>query len=201
MGDIRDVHVIRATAYGNEGLLSKAATEYRAALKFTPNDGMLRLGLGNALFSLRRYHAAINELDLAAQYDPDDPTPYALLARCYASLQDRAQTIHFAELAEKHAQSSPGPEQSQIYVDTGEALDELGDQNAAMDRFRRALDVKGSDRVGVRLAIAQLMAQQNRPEDAERQIALALMEAEAGETAPPSGMQYVAAADVFRSAA
>lgn len=199
MGNIRDVHVIRATAYGNEGLLSKAATEYRAALKFTPNDGMLRLGLGNALLSLRRYHAAIDELDLAAQYAADDPTPYALLARCYANLQDRGQTLRFAQLAEQHAQSSPGPLQSQIFVDTGEAFDELGDQNAAMDRFRRALGVKGSDRVGVRLAIAQLMAQQNRPEDAERQIALALMEAEAGVTAPPGGMQYVAAADVFRS--
>ena len=199
MGNIRDVHVIRATAFGNEGLLSKATTEYRAALKFTPNDGMLRLGLGNALLALRRYHAAIDELDLAAQYEPDDPTPYALLARCYASLQDRAQTIRFAELAEKHAQSSPGPEQSQIFVDTGEALDELGDENAAMDRFRRALNVKGSDRVGVRLAIAQLMARQNHPQDAERQIALALMEAEAGDTAPPGGMQYVAAADVFRT--
>ncbi len=199
MGDIRDVHVIRATAYGNEGLEAKAATEYRAALKFTPDDGKLRLGLGNALLSLRRYHAAIDELDLAAQYAPDDPGPYALLARCYARLQDRAQTLRFAELAETHAQSLSGPEQSLVFVDTGEAFSELGDQSAAMDRFRKALDVKGSDRVGVRLAIAQLMAQQGRPDDAERQIALALMEAEAGDTAPPNGMQYVAAADVFRT--
>lgn len=199
MGDIRDVHVIRATAYGNEGMLSKAATEYRAALKFTPKDGALRLGLGNALLSLRRYHAAIDELDLAAQYSPDNPTPYALLARCYGNLQDRPQTTRFAVMAEKRALSSPGPEQSQIFIDTGEAFDDLGDQDAAMSRFSSALSVKGSDRVGVRLAIAQLMAQQNHPEDAERQIALALMEAEAGETAPPTGMQYIAAADVFRS--
>lgn len=199
MGNIRDVHVIRATAYGNEGMLSKAATEYRAALKFTPNDGKLRLGLGNALLSLRRYHTAINELELAAQYAPDDPTPYALLARCYANLKDRAQTIHFAQLAEQRAQSSPGPQQSQIFVDTGKAFDQLGDQDAAMSRFSRALNVQGSDRVGVRLAIAQLMAEQERSEDAERQIALAIMEAETGETAPPNGMQYVAAADVFRS--
>lgn len=200
MGNIRDVHVIRATAFGDEGLLSKAATEYRAALKFTPNDGMLRLGLGNTLLSLRRYHAAIDELDLAAQYEPNDPAPYALLARAYANLQDHAQTLHFAELAEQHAQSAPGPERSQIFVDTGEAFDLLGDQTAAMNRFTRALEVKDSDRVGVRLAIAQLMVQQNHPEEAERQIALGLMEAEAGDTAPPTGMQYIAAADVFRSA-
>ena len=61
-----------------------------------------------------------------------------------------------------------------FYVSTGEALSTLGDQDAAMERFRKALGLPGSDRVGVRLAIAQLMAQQGHREDAERQIALAL---------------------------
>jgi hypothetical protein len=68
-----------------------------------------------------------------------------------------------------------------------------------MERFRKALAALDSDRVGVRLAIAQLMAEQGHSEDAERQIALAQMEGEAGETAPPSGSQFIAAADVFRS--
>ncbi len=199
MGDIRDVHVIRATAYANQALLSKAVVEYRAALKFTPNDGMLHLGLGNALLSLRHYHAAIDELQLAAKFTPDDPHSYALLASCYAELDDRQQTVHFAELAEKHSLSSSGVEQSQILVTTGEALLDLGDEAAAMSRFSRALLVKGSDRVGVRLAIAGLMAHKEHAEDAERQIALAVMEAEAGETAAPTGKQYIAAADVFSS--
>ena len=131
MGDMLDLHIIRANAYANEDLLSNAATEYRAALKFTPNDGSLRLGLGNALLGLRRYHAAIDELDLAAQDSPTNPEPYALLAQCYASLQDRTQAIHFAELAEQRVQSSPGPMQSKVYLNTGEALSHLGDQSAA----------------------------------------------------------------------
>ena len=67
-----------------------------------------------------------------------------------------------------------------------------------MERFQKALTAPDSDRVSVRLAIAQLMAQQSRAEDAGRQIALALMEAEAGETLPPTGEQLVEAADVFR---
>jgi tetratricopeptide (TPR) repeat protein len=199
MGDIRDVHVIRATAYARENLLSKAIAEYRAALRFTPRDGALRLGLGNSLLALRRYHEAIAELEQAAQDSPEDPTPDALLARGYADLNDRPQTIHFATIAEQRAQSSPGPVQSQTFVTTGEALSELGDQAGAMDRFSKALEVKGSDRVGVRMAIAQLMTQQNRPQAAERQIALGLMEAEAGDTAPPTGSEYIAAADIFRS--
>ncbi len=199
MGDVRDVHVIRATAYASQALLARAVPEYRAALRFTPNDGPLHMGLGNALLGLRRYHDALAELQLAVKYEPGDPNPYALLARCYAELDDRQHTVQYAELAEKHALSSPGPEQSEILVSAGEALLDLGDESAAMERFSRALSVKGSDRVGVRLAIAGLMAHQDRAEDAERQIGLAVMEAEAGETAPPTATQYIAAADVFRS--
>ena len=58
MGDSEFVHVIRATAYGRQGMLTKAISEYHAALKFAPNDGSLHLGLGNALFAEKRYHDA-----------------------------------------------------------------------------------------------------------------------------------------------
>jgi tetratricopeptide (TPR) repeat protein len=95
------------------------------------------------------------------------------------------------QLAEQHANrlcypSFARPTQSEIYISTGEALSTLGDHAAAMDRFRKALTAPGSDRVGVRLAIAQLMAEQGHSEDAERQIALAQMEGEAGDAAPPT---------------
>jgi len=51
---------------------------------------------------------------------------------------------------------------AQIFLLTGEALSQLGDRTAAMERFRRALTLPGSDRVGVRLAIAEVMAQKNQ---------------------------------------
>jgi tetratricopeptide (TPR) repeat protein len=205
MGDFRDVHLIRATAYGREGLLPKAVTEYRAALKFTPDDPAIHLGLGNALFTERHFDEAINELRTAEKASPADANVDALLAQSYANLHDREQTLHYVQLAEEHARSAQvvtgsleEPLESAILVSTGEALGTLGEQTAAMERFKRALEVKRSNRVAVRLAIAQVMQQQGHQEDAERQIALALMEAEAGETAPPSGSQYIAAADVFR---
>jgi tetratricopeptide (TPR) repeat protein len=205
MGDSRDVHVIRATAYGREDLLAKAAVEYRSALKFTPNDAALHLGLGNALFAERRYHDAIDELLIAEKSSPEAAETDALLARSYANLQNREETLQYVRLAELHASSAPPPAndweepiQSSILVSTGEALSTLGDEKAAMDRFRRALETPKSNRLGVRLAIAQLMEQQNRSDDAERQIALAMMEAKAGETSAPSGSQFIAAADVFR---
>jgi Flp pilus assembly protein TadD len=204
LGDSRDIHVIRATAYGREDMLTKAATEYRAALKFTPNDGALHLGLGNTFFASRRYHDAIEELQIAQKLSPENAKVYALLARSYANLQDRNQTLHFVQLADLHSESAPtagsssDSRRSDIFVSTGEALSTIGDRSAAMEYFRKALETPGSNRIDVRLAIANLVAEQGHSEDAERQVALALMEAEAGETAPPSGIQFIAAADVFR---
>ncbi len=202
MGDSQFVHVIRATAYGRMGMLTKAVDEYHAALKFAPNDGTLHLGLGNALFAERRYHDAVNELLIAQKLLPENPVVYGLLARAYAEQQDRRHTMQYVQLAEQHAQESANaanPAQlSEIYVATGQALSTIGDQKGAMERFRKALSTPHSDRVAVRLAIAHLMAQQNHTEDAERQIALAFMEAQAGTTAPATGSEYVQAADIFR---
>ena len=205
LGDSRDIHVIRATAYGRVDMLTKAAAEYRAALKITPNDAALHLGLGDTLFSEREYREAIRELRASERLSPRNPDTCALLARSYANLKDRPEALHYVELAEKYADSSDdsgassGSERSNILVSTGDALSTLGDNSAAMDRFRIALTIPRSNRFGVRLAIAQLMAQQNHSADAERQIALAMMEAEARETPPPSGNQYIAASDVFSS--
>jgi tetratricopeptide (TPR) repeat protein len=205
LGDSRDIHMIRATAYGRQHMLAKAADEYRAALKFTPDDGTLHLGVGNTLFAEQKYHDAIAELEIAVKDSPDDADTYALLARSYANLQDRDQALRYVRLAEQTALDAPvsatNPESGlgEIYISTGEALITLGDHDAAMERFRKALAEPGSDRVGVRLAIAQLMAEQGHSEDSERQIALAQMEGEAGATAPPTGSQFIAAADVLRS--
>jgi tetratricopeptide (TPR) repeat protein len=205
MGDSKDLHVIRATAYGREGMLTKAEVEFRAALKFAPDDGAIHAGLGNALFSEHRYHDAVDELNTAAKDAPDNATTYALLARAYASLGQRDQTIANAQKAEKLAQGAPIPDndvqeplQSTIYVATGEAYSTLGEDKAAMDRFKLALDTPKSNRVSVRLAIARLMEQKGHEDDAERQIGLALMEAGAGETHPVSGAQFVQVADLFR---
>jgi tetratricopeptide (TPR) repeat protein len=205
LGDSEALHLIRGTAYGQRGQLTKAATEYRLALKFSPNDPSLHLALAGVLYSERRYHDSIGELQVAQGLAPTDATVYALLARSYAQLGDRDQTLRNVQLAEQNAQlmptkpNKPGSGPSSIYLSTGSALSVLGDQDAAMERYRKALTTPQSDRIGVRLAIAQVMARQGRADDAKRQIALALMEAEAGETQPATGEQLIEAADVFRS--
>jgi predicted Zn-dependent protease len=206
MGDSKNVHVIRATAFGREGMLTKAATEYKAALKFTPDDPALHLGLAGTLFGSRRYHDAIDELKVAEKYGPDNPAIPAMLARSYAFLGKRDETFQYVQVAEKLAAAAPPSNnpyaesvQSETYISTGQALGELGDNKAAMDRYRRALELPQANRVSVRLAIAQTMAQQDRNDDAQREVALAMMEAATGDSLPPTGGQYIQAADIFRS--
>jgi tetratricopeptide (TPR) repeat protein len=210
LGDSKALHVIRATGYGREGMLGKAVDEYQAALKFTPDDGTLYLGLGSTYFAERKYHEAVDQLETAGKYLPDNAEVYAMEARAYAGLQDRAQTMHAIELAEAAAVKMPensgdpnpadltGSPISAIYLQTGQALSALGDDKAAMGRYSRALVAPHANRAGVRLAIAQMMAQQDHPQDAERQIALAQMEAQAGDTQPMTGAQYIEAAGVLQ---
>jgi len=207
LGDSELLHLIRATAYGRQGLSAKAAEEYRAALKFDPKDGSLYLGLANIYMADRQYREALAQLQQAQQFLPDDPSIYALSARADAELHDRDQALKNIQLAEKYAKEKPNDANasdparnnlSDVYVSTGETLSTLGDQKGAMVRFSEALQTPHSNRVDVRLAIASLMAQQDRSADAERQIALAQMEVEAGDTVPPTGDQYIEAANVLQ---
>jgi tetratricopeptide (TPR) repeat protein len=214
MGDSMPIHLIRATAYGQNGMLLKSAGEYRAALKYSPNNGDLHLALGETLYGQRRYHEAIDELQVAQKLSPNDDVIYAQLARAYAQLKDRAETLRYVQLAEQSSQTTQltatrSQNESRVLVSTGQALSLLGDQKGAMERFERALAAAGlatadhaprdNDRINIRLAIAQLMASQGQLDDARRQIALALMEGQTDETLPATGQQLIEAADIFLS--
>jgi tetratricopeptide (TPR) repeat protein len=195
------IYLIRATAYGQNGMLTKSAGEYRTALKLTPNDGGLHLALGDTLYGQRQYREAIEELKVAQRLSPDNDVIYAQLARAYAQLPDREQTLLYVQRAEQpvqqHIAADQQPGKSRVLVSTGQALGMMGDQKGAMERFEKALAIPDSDRISVRLAIAQLMASEGRPNDAQRQIALALMEGQTEETLPATGEQLMEAADIF----
>jgi len=208
LGESQAVHLIRATAYGQQGLLAKAVTEYRTAIRYTPNDAALHLALANALYTERHFHESVDELTIAQKLAPDNVMVYAWLARSWAELDNPAETMQYVKIAEQRAMLKPasatasgrpgGPEAAQIFLLTGESLSTLGDHTAAMERYRRALTLPGSDRVGVRLAIAEAMEQKNQTQDARREVALAMMEAESGETTLPTGAQMIQVGDIFR---
>src|SRR6201995_5786657 len=157
LGDSEQLHVIRGTADGQRGQVVKASKENRLAFKLSPDDPSLHVALAGVLYPARRYHESIDELGIAQKLAPNDANTYALLARAYAQLGDREQTLRNVQLAEQNAQlmptkgNKPGSGPSSIYLSTGSALSVLGDRSEAMERFRKALTSPGSDRVGVRL--------------------------------------------------
>lgn len=190
LGDSLSVHLIRATAYGQQSMLGKAADEYRAAIHFSPNDPALHLGLANALYGLHQYRNSLGELELAERLAPEKGIIEANMSRCYAQLGERENALRYVKSAEQQ-----GPDG--VFLITGQALSLLGEQDAAMDRFTKALNAPKSDRIEVRLAIARIMLAKGEWSDARRQIALGLMEANIGETLPPTGEELMQAANTF----
>ena len=195
MGESGASHLARATAYRQIRVLNKAESEYRAALKFAPDDLKLHMALADTLYHARHYAASITELENALQISPDDPLIYANMAAAYAQIHRRAETFRYIDLAERES-----PDQSAILVATGDALMTLGDHQAAMEHFSRALEAPDANRVDVRLEFAKLFEKEGKFEDAKQQVALAFAEARIGEATPVTTDNLVEAANVFLAA-
>jgi tetratricopeptide (TPR) repeat protein len=192
MGESGAVHLARATAYRQMRQLQKAETEYRVALKYAPDDLRLNMALADTLYHERKYRDSIQVLSTALQLSPGDPLIYAQLAAASAELRDRAQTLNYIAAAEHE-----GADQAGVLLATGSALLTLGDRDAAMDRFARAMQAPDADKVDIRLAIAKLFVNEGKYDDARQQIALAFAEARIGEAAPPTADDLVEAANTF----
>ena len=192
MGESGATHLAQATAYRQQRLLASAEREYRAALKYAPNDLPLHLALADTLYDMRRYQQSIDELNAALSLSPDDPLIYAQLAHAYAHLGRRDETLRYVQAAERE-----GGNQSEILLDTGDALLTLGDRKAAMDRFERALDAPDANRVDARLAIARLMVKYGQDDDAKQQISLAFAESRIGEAPPVTAENLIEAANLL----
>ena len=195
LGESGATHLARATAYRQMRVLNKAEAEYQAALKFAPDDLKLHMALADTLYHARRYNQSIGELETALQLSPDDPLIYANMAAAYAQLHRKAETLRYIELAERES-----PDQSAILVATGDALMTLGDQQAAMEHFGRALEAPDANRVDVRMEFAKLFVREGKFEDAKEQVGLAFAEARIGEAAPVTTDNLVEAANVFLAA-
>ncbi len=162
----------RAEAFRQEQDYAHAEPEYRVALQENPSDLPTELAYADTLFRLRRFQQSIAALDVAEKLSPSDPAIYALRAQVHATERDRDATLRDIQLAEQY-----GSDKVEILMGTGEALLTMGDRDAAMQRFSRALDIPKGDRIGVRLAIAQVFLRQGHFDDARRQIALGFAEA------------------------
>jgi tetratricopeptide (TPR) repeat protein len=173
--DAAPIHLARAEAYRQQAQFKHAETEYQAALKLAPNDVQVHLALAEAQYRLHRYDEALATLQSAVGLSTNNSIIYAEMSRAYARLHQKDNAYKAVAEAEK------GGDDSKVLMTTGEALLFLGDDRAAMQRYSRALDAPGSDRVEVRLALARLFVQSGKRNDARDQVAFALAEARVGE--------------------
>jgi tetratricopeptide (TPR) repeat protein len=194
LGESGSTHLARATAYRQMRLLADAEKEYRAALKFSPDNLTLHLALADTLYHLRRYDDSIVALNDSLRLSPDDPFIYAQMADSYSHLRRREDTLKYVRLAERQ-----GTDQSSILLSTGSALMTIGDENAAMQRFERALDAPDAERVDARLQIARLFGRQGKWNDARQQISIAFAESRIGEAEPITTDNLIEAANLFLS--
>jgi tetratricopeptide (TPR) repeat protein len=187
-------HMARAEAFRQGQDFPHAATEYQIALSEDPKDLTTELAYADVLYRMRRYPEAITALNQAVQLSPSDPTSFALMAQVHAKQGNRQQALQDIQSAERL-----GGNRVVILTATGDALLTLGDRDAAMQRFSRALEVPGGDRIGVRLSIAEIFIRQGHLDDARRQIALGFAEARMFPDSPLTGEDFADAANLFLS--
>ena len=184
-GKARYLHLARAEAYRQQQAYTRAEHEYRIALQENPNDLPTQLALADTQFRMRHYQEALGTIDAAQKLGPTDPEIYALKAQIHAKQNLRDATLADVQLAEKYAKNNmPAANRGEkpktevdILMSTGAALLQINERAAAMQRFTRALDTPNGDRLGVRLAIAQVFLRQGHNDEARRQIALGFAEA------------------------
>ncbi|PSH04861.1 MAG: hypothetical protein CXZ00_05715 [Acidobacteria bacterium] len=192
LGQSGAIHLARATAYRDQRLLDKAEQEYISALKYEPNDLKLHLALAETQFHARHYAAEIQTLNATLAISPEDPEVYAMLANAHAELRHREQTFSYVNAAEKQS-----PNSSPVLLNTGNALLTLGDQNAALQRFTRAMEAPDANRVEARLLFARVLVKQQKFEAARQQVALAFAESRVGEASPVTADDFIEAANLF----
>jgi len=193
LGKIHSWHLARAEAFRQTREFSRALPEYRIALEEMPNDLPTELAYADALYRANDLRESLAALDAAEKMSPRDADIYALRAQIHAKEDDKSAANADITLAEKY-----GGDQVKILMATGDALLTLGEHDAAMQRFSRALEAPEGDRLAVRLALARLFVERGRPDEARRQIALGFADARVG-SGPVLPEDIVGAANVFLS--
>ena len=192
LGKSHALHLARAEAYRQGSDFPRAASEYRTALTEDPNDLTTQLAYADVLYRMREYAEATAALKTALALSPSDPAIYALMAQIDARQGKREDAMRDIQSAEQL-----GGNRAEILTATGDALLTLGNRDAAMQRFSRALDVPEGNRIGVRLEIAQIFLRQGHSDEARRQIALGFAEARMLPDSPVTGQDFADAANIF----
>ena len=155
----------RGEAYRQRVLYPAAEKEYRAALRFAPNDVDINLALSEVIYRERRYEESAQILRQASVARPDDPVIYARLAQAYAKLGRQAETFEFAQKAESVSNG-----RSSVEMAVGEAFSPWVIVKPPCSVFPVRSTMKMETASPPRLAIARLFVRQGKADDAREQI-------------------------------
>lgn len=191
LGKTHPWHLARAEAYRQSQDFSHAAAEYRIALREAPNDLPTRLAYADTLYHWGKFGQAVVELGIAEKLAPTNPDIYALRAQVEAKQNNHDAAHRDITVAERY-----GNGESKVLMATGDAFLILGERDAAMQRFSRALELPGENRLGVRLSLAHLFAERGEYTATQRQIALGFAEARA-DSESISAEDILDAANIF----
>jgi tetratricopeptide (TPR) repeat protein len=194
LGESKATHLARAGGLRQKLLLGKAEQEYRKALEIEPDNNEANIALAEVLFNQRKYAEAIGAYQHILPLAEDDSLIYANLARASAKLKRTDDALRYVAAAERN-----GGDQAAVLLATGDTLLDLGNDEAAIERFQRALEAPDSTRVDVRLAFARTFMQEGKWEDARQQVAMAFAESRVGESTPVLPEHLVEAAGIFSS--
>ena len=192
-GDVAIAHHNLGTIYQLRGDHARAIAEFREAIRLQPQLAAPYILLGASLRATRRFPEALRELERALVLAPQQPAAHLELAKVYDQMgnpfgvvsqyqilcalvpRDPEYTYQLGQAYLKLSQwcvkeiRRRDPQSPRLYEIMAEALLGQGQPTRAIHFYQRAAQV-GPALPGLHLALAQLYLDQNRPEEARREI-------------------------------
>lgn len=188
------LHLVKAEAYRQRAMLAPAQVEYKKALKLNPNSSNTYIALADVQYRAHKYEDSAGTLREAMGIAPNDPMIQAQLGRSYAKLGRSAEALQAVESAERF-----GGQEYKVLLVSADALRLLRLNDKAMAVYARALEGSDDNRLQVRIALAQLFADEGKAGDAEQQVALGFAEARVASTDVTTADDYLNAASILMS--
>lgn len=193
-GNVAFVHHNLGTVYQQRGDHARAITEFREAIRLQPQFAASHILLGASLRATREFPEAIRALERASELAPQEPAVHLELAKVYDLVGDPFGVVSQNQILCTLAPHDPeytyqmgqaylklsqwcveeirrrAPQSPRMYEITAEALLGQGQTTRAIHFFQRAAQADPK-LPGVHLALAQIYLQQNRIQEAQREIA------------------------------
>ena len=196
-GNVAFVHHNLGAVYQQRGDHPRAIAEFREALRLQPRFAPAHILLGASLLAVHKFPEGLLELHRAVELAPQEPAAHVELAKAYQLTGNPVGVVKEYQILCKITPGEPeytyqlgqaylkfsewclgeirrlGPHSSRMYQSTAEALLGQGQADRAIHYFQ--LTAQADPKLpGIHLALAQIYLNNNRLEEAQREIALEL---------------------------